>query len=95
DAAIALTVLTNGTHSPLTIATITYVPLLPEYPQTSTIGYSYCFQYCRKQKGPPKRTTSVFLGGPAMRYRYECTGIKRCEYLDNELANLSHTHVTD
>ncbi|KAF1978953.1 hypothetical protein BU23DRAFT_191377 [Bimuria novae-zelandiae CBS 107.79] len=53
------------------------------------------FQYCRRQKGPPKRTTSVFLGGPAMRYRYECTGIKRCEYLDNGLANLSHTHVTD
>ncbi|KAF1964133.1 hypothetical protein BU23DRAFT_72662 [Bimuria novae-zelandiae CBS 107.79] len=53
------------------------------------------FQYCRKQKGPAKRTTSAFLGGPATRYRYECTGIKHCEFLENTLATLSHTHVTD
>jgi hypothetical protein len=29
-----------------------------------------------------------------MRFRYTCTGIKHCEYLDNALLLLSHTHVT-
>ncbi|KAH9878201.1 hypothetical protein J1614_003418 [Plenodomus biglobosus] len=53
------------------------------------------FQYCRKQKCPAKRTTSPFLGGVAIRHRYECTGIRHCEYLDNSLAILSHTCVTE
>ncbi|KAF1977132.1 hypothetical protein BU23DRAFT_596618, partial [Bimuria novae-zelandiae CBS 107.79] len=113
DDTAPLTVLTTGTTSPLTTMTLTQIALLPEYPQTSVNGYTFCvhvdpkratpelvlqdalqFQYCRKQKGPAKRTSSQFLGGQAMRYRYECTGVKRCEYLDNSLATLSHTHVT-
>ncbi|KAF1970941.1 hypothetical protein BU23DRAFT_570211 [Bimuria novae-zelandiae CBS 107.79] len=113
DDTAPLTILTTGTTSPLTTMTLTQIALLPEYPQTSVNGYTFCvhvdpkratpelvlqdalqFQYCRKQKGPAKRTSSQFLGGQAMRYRYECTGVKRCEYLDNSLATLSHTHVT-
>ncbi|KAI8930747.1 hypothetical protein NX059_012355 [Plenodomus lindquistii] len=109
---LPLTLLTSGTHSPLTTTAISHVALLPEYPRTSQTGYTFCvyidpardspkqvlqdaleFQYCRKMKGPAKRTTSPFMGAVAFRYRYECTGIKHCEYLDNRLATLSHTYA--
>lgn len=51
-------------------------------------------QYCKKQKGPSKHTTCPYVGGSAMRHRYQCTGVKHCEHLDNELKQFSHTVVS-
>ncbi|KAF2714917.1 hypothetical protein K504DRAFT_486708 [Pleomassaria siparia CBS 279.74] len=106
-------VLTSGAINPLVTSRITHVSLLPDYPDTSLVGYTYCvmvdrngahlnqvlqealrFQYCRRLKCPSTTTTSPFLGGRVIRYRYRCTGIKCCEHLHNTLKTHSHTRVT-
>src|SRR5690242_2758303 len=54
------------------------------------------FQYSRAKKGPQKPTTSPYLGNvAAMRYRYQCSGVRCCEYLDNAIQTLHHTSVNE
>jgi hypothetical protein len=64
------------------------------------IYFAFCadivqMQYCKRKKGPIKHTTTDYLACGAMRFRYECTGLKRCEYIEDEIRSLSHTEVTD
>ncbi|KAF2463373.1 uncharacterized protein BDR25DRAFT_362913 [Lindgomyces ingoldianus] len=49
------------------------------------------FQYCRKNKAKKKGTTCLYLGGQALRWKYQCTGAKYCQYLENSLRTRSHS----
>lgn len=64
--------------------------------QETVLQEALQFQYCRAKKGPPKPTTSPYLGNViATRYRYQCSGVKCCEYLDTAIRTLYHTSVND
>ncbi|KAF2478233.1 uncharacterized protein BDR25DRAFT_309026 [Lindgomyces ingoldianus] len=52
------------------------------------------FQYCRKNKAKKKGTTCLYLGGQALRWKYQCTGAKYCQYLENSLRTRSHCHAS-
>ncbi|KAF1975555.1 hypothetical protein BU23DRAFT_76335 [Bimuria novae-zelandiae CBS 107.79] len=54
------------------------------------------FQYCKGAEFKNSTTISPYLDyQPATRHRYRCTGIKQCEFLDNDIATCSHTVVND
>ncbi|OJD22190.1 hypothetical protein ACJ73_06466 [Blastomyces percursus] len=50
-------------------------------------------QYGKFRIAPPKRTHSAYLRTPVIRHRYQCSGIQRCEYMHEQLVNLSHNKV--
>ncbi|KAH6974844.1 hypothetical protein EDB80DRAFT_741147 [Ilyonectria destructans] len=54
------------------------------------------FQYSLKRSQPPEQTSSHFLEStPCSYYKYECTGVKICEYLDPRLRDWHHSEVSN
>lgn len=52
-------------------------------------------QYCKSQVHPPKQIFSSFLQTTVTKYKYKCTGLKVCEYLDENLRYSAHLEVTE
>ncbi|OJD20463.1 hypothetical protein ACJ73_08202 [Blastomyces percursus] len=106
-------VLTDSrTTSSLLTYEIEHTLLIPEYPTTSSQGYTYIIntrfvdeedmkrpwqliQYGKFRIAPSKRTHSAYLRTPVIRHRYQCSGIQRCEYMHEQLVNLSHDKVNE
>jgi len=53
------------------------------------------FQYSRKQLHPPKRIYCAFLQTHVQKHKYQCTGVKVCEYLDPRLREMHHEVVNE
>ncbi|KAF1979568.1 hypothetical protein BU23DRAFT_496272 [Bimuria novae-zelandiae CBS 107.79] len=71
----------------------TYCVATDKRDTNSVLAEALAFQYCRKIKAKQKPTTCLYLGNPALRWKYQCTGAKYCEYLESSLRTRSHRHA--
>lgn len=45
--------------------------------------------------GAPQPAWNSFLNCQTIKHSFRCSGVKICEYLDEDLLNLSHTHADE
>jgi hypothetical protein len=62
---------------------------------TTLLTHLMKFQYSKAAKLHKQPTFCLFLNSHAYRWKYKCTGIKHCEYLQNRLKAYSHSEVTE